>query len=335
MQVITRRWILGFAAAATLGASAGASAQKEPVSLTVGSFNQGSSWYVYAVNLADVLRDVLPPGSKVDTPPIAGGVGNPRLVAEGKANLAFGMALTNRWGKNGEVTYKQAMPELRALVGGWDRYYLVPVANAGGVGPAMDKFLKQDRAGARVVLLPRGSLGSHGGLQLLQLLGSDEEGLRKRGGSIDFGSFDSVKSRFASRSADLFIHVVTAGHPAVTELAQNNKVTFLQPPQEALQEMSRRYGWDIAVMRKGTFPDQDSDLRVPATTTTLFASTRMPEDLAYNITKAICERTDRLRAAHQALAKFQCADDAWKEEVNGLPLHDGAARYYRERGWLK
>ena len=335
MQAITRRWTLRFAAAAMLAASAGASAQQQPVNLTIGSFNQGSSWYVYAVNLADLLRETLPPGSKVDTPPIAGGVGNPRMVAEGKANLAFGMALTSNWAIKGEVTYKKAMPELRSLVGGWDRYYLVPVANAENVGPGMDKFLKQDRAGTRVVLLPRGSLGSLGGLQLLQILGSDEGALRQRGGSIDFGSFDSVKSRFSGRSADLFVHVVTAGHPAVTELAQNNAVTFLQPPPDALKEMTRRFGWNIATMPKGTFPDQDREVQVPATTTTLFASTRMSNDLAYGIVKTICEKTDRLRAAHQALAKFQCADDAWKEETNGIPLHDGAARYYRERGWLK
>ena len=335
MQGITRKWTLGFAAAVTLAASVGANAQQKPVSLTVGSFNQGSSWYVYAVNLAELLRDVLPPGSKIDTPPIAGGVGNPRMVAEGKADLAFGMALTSRWGHKGEVTYKKAMPELRGLVGAWDQYYLVPVANASGVGPGMDKFLKQDRAATRVVLLPRGSLGSLGGLQLLDLLGSDEAALQKRGGSIDFSSFDSVKSRFAGRSADLFVHVVTAGHPAVTELAQNNAVTFLQPPPEALKEMTRRHGWNIAVMPKGTFPDQDRDVEVPATTTTLFASTRMSGDLAYGIVKAICEKTDRLRAAHQALAKFECADNAWKEDANGIPLHEGAARYYRERGWLK
>ena len=24
----------------------------------------------------------------------------------------------------------------------------------------------------------------------------------------------------------------------------------------------------------------------------------------------------------------------WRNEVNGLPLHAGAERYYRERGWL-
>jgi TRAP-type uncharacterized transport system substrate-binding protein len=29
------------------------------------------------------------------------------------------------------------------------------------------------------------------------------------------------------------------------------------------------------------------------------------------------------------------AQDAWRPENTGIPLHPGAARYYRERGWLK
>ena len=61
----------------------------------------------------------------------------------------------------------------------------------------------------------------------------------------------------------------------------------------------------------------------------------MSDDLAYTIVKTICEKTDKLKAAHKALAGFDCSKEVWKEEVNGLPLHAGAARYYRERGWLK
>jgi uncharacterized protein len=58
----------------------------QPVNLTIGSFGQGSGWYVYAVNLAEVLRGVLPSGSRIDTPPIAGGVGNPGWWRKARPN---------------------------------------------------------------------------------------------------------------------------------------------------------------------------------------------------------------------------------------------------------
>jgi TRAP-type uncharacterized transport system substrate-binding protein len=321
-------------ASAALGA-AGAAFAQQPVNLTIASFGQGSGWYVYAVNLAELLRESLPPGSKVDSPPIAGAIGNVRLVAEGKADLAFGMALVGHWARAGQVSFDKPLENLRGLAGNWDQYYLAVIAAGRDVGPGLDKYLQKDRPNARVVMLPRGGVGSLGGQQLLQLMNAGEEALRQRGGNYEYASFDAIKSRFAGRAADLFLQVANPGHPSITEIAQNHPVTFLQPPQPALDEMAKRYGWQITVMPRGTFPGQDQDLRLPGTTTTLFASTRMSDELAYAVVKTLCEKTARLQAAHKALASFDCAKGAWREEVNGLPLHAGAARYYRERGWLK
>lgn len=333
MRVRTTQ-IAALALAASLALATPAAAQ-QPVNLTIGSFGQGSGWYVYAVNLAEVLREVLPKGSRIDTPPIAGGVGNPRLVSEGKAEMAFGMAVVGDWAINGKITYDKAMPQLRGLVGGWDQYFLSPIAQGDNLGPDLQKFLKQDRPKARIVMLSRGAIGARGGLQMLDLAEAGEDTMKKAGGSFEFGSFDMFKTRFASRTADLLIHTVNPGHPAITEIAQNNAVTFLQPSDKVLAEMEKRYGWSPVVMPKGTFPKQDRDLRLPGTHTILFGSTAMSDDLAYNVVKAVCEKTDKLRAAHKGLAKFDCANKVWEKASLSLPLHPGAEKYYRERGWLK
>jgi TRAP transporter TAXI family solute receptor len=334
MHALIRKLAASCAALAAAAVSAVAAAQ-QPVNLTIASFSQGSGWYVYAVNLAELLRQAFPPGSKIDSPPIAGSVGNIRLVSEGKADMGFGMALVDRWAETGTVAFDKPLPNLRALVGGWDQYYLVPVAAGKDVGPGMDKFLTKDRPKTRVATLPRGGVGPVGAAQLLGIMNAGEEELKKRGGNNEYVSFAAVKGLFTGRNVDLFIHVLNPGHPTVTEIAQSVPVTFLQPPQSALEAMAQKYGWGIGVMPKGTFPTQDQDIRLPATHTTLFASTRMPDDVAYTVVKTICERTEQLRAAHKGLADFDCAKGAWSKDANGLPLHAGAARYYRERGWLK
>lgn len=92
-------------------------ATAHPVHWTIASFAQGSSWYVYSVNLGELLRETLPPGSTVDTPPIAGGLGNPKLVAVNKAQIAFGMAVVGDWAFQGKSGFKEPLKNLRALVG--------------------------------------------------------------------------------------------------------------------------------------------------------------------------------------------------------------------------
>ena len=59
----------------------------------------------------------------------------------------------------------------------------------------------------------------------------------------------------------------------------------------------------------------------------------MSEDLAYRITKAICENRDALVAEHKGMSGFR-VKDAWRPENVGIPLHPGAVRYYKEKGLM-
>ncbi|MEY8827480.1 hypothetical protein AB9K34_03520 [Sedimentitalea sp. XS_ASV28] len=95
------------AVASTFAAGGPVQAQEGPVNLTVASFRQGSSWYVYAVNLAELFSKTFPEGSTVDSPPIAGGLGNPPLVAQSRADLAFGMAVVGNWALEGKHAFDE------------------------------------------------------------------------------------------------------------------------------------------------------------------------------------------------------------------------------------
>ncbi|HLA38402.1 MAG TPA: TAXI family TRAP transporter solute-binding subunit, partial [Candidatus Glassbacteria bacterium] len=57
----------------------------------------------------------------------------------------------------------------------------------------------------------------------------------------------------------------------------------------------------------------------------------MSEDLVYRITGALYRNMDYLHTVHRALSKLQPAD---MPRVGQLPLHPGAARFYREAGVL-
>lgn len=310
-------------------------AKAEAAHLTIASFSQGSSWYVYAVNLAELLRGALPSGSTIDTPPIAGGLANPQLVAAGKAQLGFGMAAVGNWAIEGKIGYKQPLKNLRALVGGLDDYYLVALARGKDLPDDLEGYFQKVNPKAHVTLLSRGSIGSFAGQQLLDLAGAGEKELAAKGGNYEFGTFGMVKNRFAAGTGDVFVQVATRGHPGVTEIAHNTNVTFLAPSAKVLDEMRDKFGWDSKVLPKGTFEGQNKDVKLPGTTTVLFASTEMSDDMAYTIVKTVCEKTDKLRAAHKALAKFDCANGSWKIGATGLPLHPGAVRYFKERGWIK
>jgi TRAP-type uncharacterized transport system substrate-binding protein len=52
------------------------------------------------------------------------------------------------------------------------------------------------------------------------------------------------------------------------------------------------------------------------------------------VTKAILDNKDALVRGHAGLAEFD-PKTAWHADEVGIPLHPGAERAYREKGWLR
>lgn len=66
--------------------------------------------------------------------------------------------------------------------------------------------------------------------------------------------------------------------------------------------------------------------------TAIITTARLPETVAYEITKAVFENIDDLRRLHPDFATLLPPDMV--PGASDVPVHPGAARYYRARGWL-
>ena len=65
---------------------------------------------------------------------------------------------------------------------------------------------------------------------------------------------------------------------------------------------------------------------------TVVASTRLSPDTAYLLVKTVFENLDDFKKQHPAFASLEAA--GMIKDGLSAPLHDGALRYYREKGWL-
>ena len=66
---------------------------------------------------------------------------------------------------------------------------------------------------------------------------------------------------------------------------------------------------------------------------TLVTSAKISADTVYVITKAVFDNFDEFKKLHPAFANL----DPKNMVKDGLsaPLHEGAARYYKEKGWIQ
>jgi TRAP transporter TAXI family solute receptor len=88
-----------------------------------------------------------------------------------------------------------------------------------------------------------------------------------------------------------------------------------------------------ATIPAGLYPNNPQETRTFGVQATFVSSTKVPNDVVYQVVKAVFDNFDEFKKLHPALAELK------PEEMvkNGLtaPLHEGALKYYREKGWVK
>jgi uncharacterized protein len=303
-----------------------------PVNLAFATLDTGSAWYVYGATIAELLRKTLPPGSNIDVKPRAGGVGNPRLVAKNETPLGLSFTVTNRWAHDGKEAYTEKLENLRALVGGFDTYYLVAMATK-KLGISSVREIRDKKLPVRVYTQPVGALGEFAGRQLLRAAGLGYNEIRGFGGSTQHVGYNVIIDAFKDGRADILFAVVTPKHPSVSEIVSSVDVEFLGLDPETTKALLP-LGYTAATMPPETFKGQSKPVTTVGFPTVLITNTDLPEPIAYTVTKTVLENKDALVRGHGGLAAFN-PQTAWQPDRVGIPLHPGAERAYREKGWMK
>lgn len=295
--------------------------------LTMGSWKKGSGWHVYSATMANIVNNAKI-GVQIDALSKGGGVGNPRNVGTGKYNMALTFSVAAAWGYQGKVAYKKPYEKLRGLIGGLDQYYLGIVTTS----PKVNSINDLKNVKVNYVTVPRGGLGQWATRAMLGAHGITYAGIKKMGGSVTHTGFGTIKSRMKDGQANMLSHTVNAGHPALTSIAVQKKLKFLEIEDQYRNKLLG-IGFLKATMPANTFPGQKKPRNTFGFTTTVIASSDMDNGTAYKIVKALLDNVSDLRAGHKGLRNFDPAKTGCKESTMGAPMHEGAARYCKEKGW--
>ena len=93
---------------------------------------------------------------------------------------------------------------------------------------------------------------------------------------------------------------------------------------------------DNSYYRKATIPagmyNNADDVTTFGVGATFVTSADVPEDVVYVVVKAVFENFDQFKKLHPAFANLK-PEEMIKDGLSA-PLHDGAAKYYKEQGWM-
>ncbi len=305
--------------------------------IKIATMRLGTSWYVFGATLYQLLKDDLPAGNRVEVIAKGGGVGNPVMVHSGKAAIGLSNVVTSKWAYEGhpEIYRGKKQSQIRALAGGLNPVWFNVIAREAYIRESghqtLEAMLSAKRP-PRIVMKPRGSTAPAIADLVFESLGTNRKQIQARRGRILQVDPKQIPAILRDGRADLYFDATPLGHPTVTEIALTGKVRFLDLPQKTIQFLEGK-GLKPSLL-PAAYPGQEQPKASVDLGTMILANAKLSDDLAFLITKTLCENADAMGKAHKAWTSFQ-PEHAWEPANIGIPLHPGAERYYRQRGWLK
>ncbi|WP_424982537.1 TAXI family TRAP transporter solute-binding subunit [Maritalea sp. S77] len=255
-----------------------------------------------------------------------GSVYNINTIREGE--LEFGVAQSD-WqyhAYNGTSRFEEAGPfeELRAVFSVHPEPFTVVARADSGV----TNF--DDLKGKRVNIGNPGS-GQRGTMEVLM----DAKGWT----TGDFALATELKA--AEQSAALCDNqidamVYTVGHPSgsIQEATTACDSVLVNVDGDAVEKLiADNSFYRTATIPGGMYRGNDADTSTFGVGATFVTSTAVSEDAVYAVVSSVFENFEDFKQLHPAFANL----DPKEMATAGLsaPLHDGAAKYYREQGWIE
>jgi TRAP transporter TAXI family solute receptor len=325
MSNMTRRQAIklagaGFGASLMSGLVPKALHAQARTQLFIGTAGKGGVFYPLGTAMADIISKY---GADLDAmaPQTAGTAENMKLLQEGKIELALAQADMAWAAAHGRLAGLPKRVAVRNLFGAHTKYlHLVTLADRGIA-------VVRDLRGRRLCVGMAGSETELKTLRVLEAHGVSPYDLRVRA-QLDERE---AAQQLLDGTLDAFAIDDALPSPVVRELALRRANFRLVPTGSAVAKIAERYGpfYFASSIPKDTYPGLDHDVPAAAAETLFVAHELMAEDLAYEITKVLLERSDELASASGVTREITPVSAVRGSPV---PFHPGALRYYREAG---
>ena len=310
-----RQLMTALVVGAGLAAFAGA-AEAQQIKLMSGP--QGGSWYPLGgaiANIAakdDISVQVLP----------GAGIANVRAVAEGKADIGFANSISTVDGVNGRAPFESVQENVCNVGTLYPQYFQIVVNADSGIESI------EDAKGQAIAIQPKGNTAEAISSQLFEVFGMTYDDMDQ----VSFVSYTDAVSLMKDNNAQMFTLGTTVPASAIMDLASARDINLLQIPDDKFDAMRElNPGYAKLTIPAGSYPGQDADVDVIGYATHVIARCDLDADVVYKILSGMVNDKADLVAIAKAM------DNTTLEVMatdTGVPMHEGATRFYEEHGAL-
>jgi TRAP transporter TAXI family solute receptor len=316
-------------------ASATAARAAKDVSLTIVGGSVGGAYFQVAAAFAEIIKSEIP-GVSTTVIPGGGWASVERLTPDSKlADVAVVENVLSTLATKGESPTKKKYDfRMMASVRGPS---IAQAAILAKTGIKTFDDIREKKYPIRIATFERAQLVTPMALDILAGYGLTDAAIRSYGGRITFGSMGQGIQMLMDGRADMWLTGGSAfPHPRFIELGTKEKFRLLPISKDVATKVADKYGAGVVEVPAGAYKSANGDYDAywsPKLILDLAVRTDLPDDLVYKMTAALAKKKEKFWAVHPQ-NRFYQPETAW-QNVGAAPLHPGAAKWYRDQGYMK
>ena len=278
-------------------------------------------YYPLGVAIGKLYSDKIP-NVKTQVQATKASVENLVLLQRGSGEIAFtlGDSLKAAWEGDEEAGFKSKLDKLRVIGAIYPNYIQIVATAESGIKTLADLKGKSLSVGA-----PKSGteLNSRA---ILKAAGMEYKDI----GKVEYLPFAESVDLMKNRQLTATLQSAGLGVASLKDLSNATEISVVSVPKETVDKIGPPFV--AAIIPANTYKGQDKDVPTAAVVNYLVTSTAVSDDLAYQMTKLIFDNLPEFANAHAAGKEIKLEKAATGSPV---PLHPGAARYYKEKGLIK
>ena len=285
----------------------------------------GASGALYAVGAAitnNWTKNV--PGIQAASQASAGGIANLNMVSNNEAQVSIAISSNVLECLNGQASFKgHAYKDLKVIGGLYMNPNQVVVTKKSGIKSIADikgKHFAVAAAGSSVYNECQNHFTTVG-MKFPEDIKAELIAFGPAADMLQNGTLDGA-------------WIMSGAPAAAVSQALTSGCELVNIDDKTIADLQAKYPWYAKyTIPAKTYPNQEKAIQTSAIKMVMFCRHDLTEDTVYKLTKSFWENIEDLGKAQKNLKGLKPADAV--KDIANLPLHPGAAKYYKEIGVIK
>jgi len=258
-----------------------------------------------------------------------GGAANPERV--GMGGTEFGVTFSNfaQLAYKGKPPFKKSFPNLRGVIAFYQSFYHQYMAKElydKGLR-SWDDIIKSEKP-LRMGVIRKGTSSDFVNRSIVSLYGLSYADLTKRGFKLTFTGTGQTAKAYQNKQIDMWFNNTGPPNGAGMQACIARPTEFMNMPKHLVTKMGDK-GFSASTLAPNMYKGQTVAKHSIGAAICILTTDKMDPQVVYDLLSITHSNKKFLSGVHKSFKKLD-SKKSW--DGIGIPLHEGAKRYYREQG---